>query len=427
MLCASMKAVIRFWLVVVPLLAFLDFAVGAELFPDAELATRPGAYSARTLGLGRTMLTGESGAPALLGNPSLLAAPGAELQIDVTGDVTRIKETRAYPIHDAFDGILAYNSYVLNDHLYSKLEGGVTYRIPQEVVPVLAVGLGSYSVYRFDYRYHEEVRYRDAVGGILDLPLAHNRLDISGDLRSISLGAAARGDLPLSVGFSVSLLTGDWAYEEGTFWVPEDSANQVTRIEYSPDGTPAEMIFGAAYEVSERLSAGFRALLPTGDFKFEELSRVQDGDSITVTNGSISVTYPARYALGLQYRPRSDFAPRIMLEGEFVAYSKSRDSWDDTFEIRAGVEQQVVRGVPVRAGFLFANAPDDDERTLAVFTTGIGFQHKNVFADFGMEFGKINYSHADLFPNTRFGGARVDVDHVETGLWRGMISVRYEL
>ena len=406
--------------------ALTGACIGAELFPDPELGVRPDAYSARALGLGRTVLTGESGTPALLGNPALLASPGPRVRFDAAADMTRIKETRAYPIHDAFDGVMAYNNYVLNDHIYSKLDGGVTYLVPQTAVSRLAVGIGTYSVYRFDYSYHEEVRNRDAVGGILDLPLANNRLDISGDLRSITFGAAAEGNIPLRVGFSVSLFAGDWTYEEGTFWVPEDSANQVTRIEYSPDGIPAEMIFGAAYECSERISLGARALFPTGDYKFKRDAFVQDGDSVHTTNGSVIVTYPSRYSLGVQYRPQNVYSPRIMLEAEIINFSQSRSDWSNVFDLRAGVEQQVVRGVPVRAGVYFSDAPDDEERTMSIFTAGIGFKHKQITADFGMEFGKVNYTHPDLFPNTRFGGERTNVDRVETGLWRGMISLYYD-
>ncbi|MFH1011745.1 MAG: hypothetical protein V1784_11000, partial [bacterium] len=405
----------------------VGLALGAELFPDAELATRPGAYSARALGMGRTVLTAEFGAPALLGNPALLASPADHLRLDATADVCRIKETRAYPIHDAFDGILAYNNYVLNDHLYSKLDGGVVYNMPYGKLPVIALGVGTYSVYRFDYRYHEEVRYRNAVGGILDLPMANNRLDISGDLRSFSFGLAVRERFPVTVGVSVSMLAGDWTYEEGTYWVSEDSTNIVTRTEYSLDGIPSEIVVGIAGELSERVSLGARVLFPTSDFDFDTETRAEPEGAAMFSSGTVCLRYPSRFGLGVQYRPRSDFMPRILFEGEVVTYSQTRDDWDDVFEIRAGVEQQVVRGIPVRAGFFYAKAPDNSERSLATFSTGIGLRHKRLYADFGMELGKVNYTYPDLFPNTRFGGARVDVDRVETGLWRGVVSVHYEL
>lgn len=409
------------------LLLFAAFAAGAELFPNAELGVRPGAYSARSLALGRTMLTMESGAPALLGNPALLAVPGDRLRFDVTADVTRIKETRAYPIHDAFDGILAYNNYTMNDHLFSKLDGGIVYNMPYGRLPVLALGVGTYSVYRFDYRYREEVRYRNAVGGILDLPLANNRLDINGDLRSFSCGLAIRERLPLSLGLGFSVLTGDWTYEEGTYWVVEDSTNIVTRTEYSLDGVPSEMTVGLAYDLSERVSLGARSLFPTSRFDYDAHTQKEQKGDTSYSDTTLSVRYPSRFGLGVQFRPRNEFMPRLVLEGEYITYSDVQEVWDDVIEIRAGVEQQVVRGVPVRAGFFYAKAPDSNERALAVFSTGIGFQYKKALADFGMEVGKINYTYPDLFPNTRFGGARIDVDRVETGLWRGVVSVRYEL
>jgi hypothetical protein len=418
-----MKSLIAFLLLV----SLAGLAAGAELYPDALLATRTGAYSARALGMGRTVLTSEYGAPALLCNPALLAGPEDSLRLDATVDLTRVKETRAYPIHDAFTGVLAYNNYVLNDHLYSKLDGGAVYNIPSKRLSVLALGVGSYSVYQFDYRYHEEVRYRNAVGGILDMPMANNRLDINGDLRSISLGAAVRERFPVTVGLSANLLTGKWTYEEGTFWVSPDSANIVTHTEYSLKGTPAEIVAGVACELSERVSLGARALVPTGSFEFDTKTRIEQGGDTVFSSGSVSQRYPSRFGLGVQYRPRSDFMPRILLEGEYVTYSDVRSGWKDILEIHSGVEQQVVRGVPVRAGFYYAKAPDNSERSLATFSMGIGMQVKRFFADFGMELGKVAYSNPDLFPNTRFGGVPIDMDHVDTGLWRGIVSVHYEL
>jgi len=292
---------------------------------------------------------------------------------------------------------------------------------------LLALGVGTYSVYRFDYRYHEEVRYRNAVGGILDLPMANNRLTITGDLRSVSFGVAVRERFPVTVGLSVSMLAGDWTYEEGTYWVSEDSTNIVTRTEYSLDGIPSEVILGVAGELSERVSLGARVLFPTSDFDYDTKTRIQQEGDTVFSDGSVCMRYPSRFGLGVQYRPRSDFMPRIFFESELVTYSQTRDDWDDVFELRAGVEQQVMHGIPVRAGFFYGKAPDNSERSLATFTTGVGFRHRKFFADFGMELGKVNYTYPDLFPNTRFGGARVGVDRVETGLWRGVMSVRYEL
>jgi long-subunit fatty acid transport protein len=229
----------------------------------------------------------------------------------------------------------------------------------------------------------------------------------------------------LGLGFSV--LTGNWSYEEGTYWVVEDSTNIVTRTEYSMNGMPSEMTVGLAYDVSERVSLGARGLFPMGDFDFTAHTRNEQNGIVSYSDSTHTVRYPSRFGLGVQYRPRNEYMPRLMLEGEYITYSDYKEAWDDVFEIRTGVEQQVVRGVPVRAGFSFAKAPDSNERALAVFSTGIGFQYRKLVADFGMEVGKINYTYPDLFPNTRFGGARVDVDRVETGLWRGIVSVRYDL
>ncbi len=419
------------------LFVFCSVAFAQSPTPDPVLGTRPEAFSARSLSLGRTFLTGESGAPALFGNPATLAnmSKGAaakpckwgEFQLDLGADVSRVKETRSYPFYDSFDGVLAYNSYAINDHLFSKLDGGIAWKAPQSKLDALVLSLGTYSTYRFDYRYHEEVRSRFSNGGVQDLKLGENRLDIDGDLRSISLGAACKEE-KFSAGFGVSILSGEWSYNKGTYYASPDSADLVQHVDYSPDGTPAEFNLGFCYDLNDRITLGARALLPTGDFKFKADSRSTIGDSVRAASGVFTATYPSHFALGVQYRPEHEFRPTLMLETEIHTFEDVSDELSNTFEIRAGAEQIITPGAPMRLGFVYYTHPEDDSRATALFTAGVGFRLQKMTADFGVEMGKMNYTSADMFPQSLFGDDnRVDYDRVETSLFRGLITLRYAL
>jgi len=396
--------------------------------PDPLLGTRTGAFSARSLSLGHTFLTDESGPASLLGNPATLTRQEKPWRIDLSADIARVKETRKYPFYDSFEGILNYNNYAMNDHLYSKLDGGLAWRAPTKLVESLVVSAATYSVYGFDYRYHEEVRNRYYSGGIQDLKLGENRLDVTGDLRSISLGAAAKSFGPTAVGFGVNLLMGEWSYEKGVFYADPDSANIVSHAEYSPNGTPAEVTFGATYEVNPRVMLGVRALVPTGDFKFDQNATNIHGDTVATSTGTVTVTYPSHFAVGVEYRPQSEFRPVLLLEGEIHTYSDVSDLYDNTFEIRAGAEQEVVSGAPVRFGFVYASAPEDKMHARTMFTAGIGFRLQKLAGDFALELGKMNYQAWDMFPQSLYGDTdRTDIDRVETALFRALVTFRYDL
>ncbi len=395
--------------------------------PDPLLGTRPEAFSARSLGLGRTFMVYESGAASLFGNPATLVNQDSKWRFDLGADVSRVKETRSYPFYDSFDGVLRFNNYAINDHLFSKLDGGISFRVPQRKLDALVISAGSYSAYRFDYRYHEEVRSRFSSGGIQDLKLGENRLDIEGDLRALSLGAAAREN-KFSAGFGLSLLSGEWSYNNGVYYVDPDSADRINHADYSPDGTPAEFTFGLGYDLNERVSFGARALLPTGDFKFERETRSTLGDSSIFGGGTATVTYPSHFAAGVRYRPQHEFRPVLLLEGEIHTYSDVAENMDNTFEIRAGAEQLVTPDSPVRLGFVYYTHPEDEDRATALFTAGVGFHVQKLTGDFGVEIGKINYTHTDMFPQSLYGdNDRSDPDKVETSLFRGMVTMRYAL
>jgi hypothetical protein len=420
-------------LLVILALIVLAAAVCAEpLIPDPQVGARPGAFSARNLGLGHTFLISQTGAAALMGNPATLAAQTAQFHFEGSADLTRIKEVRKYPFYDAFNGVLGYNDYAVNDHLFSKFDGGVSWRVPNDWVKSLVLAAGSFSTYRFDYRYDEEVRDRFSSGGIQDRRLGENRLTVDGDLRSASVGFAAQMHGPLAIGFSWSGLFGDWVWTKGTYYDPiylnPDSNNIVNRVSYKPDGTPSELSVGGTYEIGPRVVVAARALFPAGDFRFKQTGTLRTGAAETTAEGRVSVSYPAHYAVGVQYRPQSQFRPLLLLESEIHTYSRVADIYNDTFEIRAGAEQEVVPGSPVRIGYVYATSPEDRHRATSVFTTGIGFHQGRFSQDVGLEFGRIAYISPDLFPQSLFGDTdRTDEDRVEAAQLRLLLTLKYEL
>ncbi len=412
---------------IVALLLLCASAFAQATQPDVSVGTRPGAFSPRSLGLGHTFVTNQLGSAALMGNPATLAHQTSRWHIGLSADLSRVRETRSYPFYDAFDGVLGYNNYALNDHLYSKLDGGASYLLKQEQLDVMVLSAGTYSAYQFQYTYHEEVRNRFTSGGVQDLILGKNLLEVDGDLRAFAFGAAAAQG-KMAMGFSLAFLTGDWGYVNGVYYASEDSANQVYRADYSPDGTPADLNFGATYDLNERVRFGARALFPTGKMKYEFTATNSIGDSTTRVKGTSSAKYPSHIAAGVQYRPRNEYRPMIYGEAEIHTYSEVAEGFDDVIEFRAGAEQQIVPGTPARFGIVYATSPTDKDRATTLFTAGVGFVLRRMHADFGLEFGEMNYSSDDLFPQSLYGGVnRSDRDRVETALFRGMLSLSWEL
>ena len=375
----------------------------------------------------------------MMSNPATLANQSTRWRIDVNGDVSRVREIRKYPVYDSFNAQLFYNNYAINDHLYSRFDGGVAMKVPSVNQNALVLSLGTYSAYRFDYTYHEEVRNRFSSGGIQDVKLGENRYDIKGDLRNVVGGAAVQTG-KLALGFSVSSLFGSWDYERGVFYADYlaaedaglDSLTYVDRAEYSPHGFVGEFAMGATVQMNDRLLLGARAMIPGGEYKFEqdvtENSYSTTIDSTSFVSSTVTATYPMRLGGGLQYRPRGEFRPVLLLEGDWISYSDVQENWDDTFEIRAGAEQQIIPGAPVRLGFVYGTAPQDKERATTLFTAGIGFTLQRLHGDFGMEIGKMAYTNPDLFPQWLYGDDnRVDSDRVETAWFRGLVTLRYEL
>ncbi len=407
------------------LLSACSFAQAPQ--PDNGAGTRPGAFSPRSLSLGHTYLTNQLGSASLMGNPATLADQTSPWDLGLNADVARIKETRSYPFYDAFDGVLGYNNYALNDHVYSKLDGGAAYRLKQDKLESMVFSVGTYSAYQFGYTYHEEVRNRFTSGGVQDLILGQNVLEVEGDLRAYSLGAAA-AEGKLAMGFSLSFLSGDWGYVNGVYFASPDSLDLVNRVDYTPDGTPAELNFGGTYDVNDRIRVGARALFPTGELKYKFTSNQSVGDTTTRFEGTSSVKYPSHLAVGLQYRPQNEFRPQVYLETEMHTFSEVSDELNDVLEFRAGAEQQIVPGTPARFGLVYSTSPTDKDRASALFTAGVGFILRNMRADFGLEFGEMNYAADDLFPQSLYGETnREDRDRVETAVFRGMISLGWEL
>lgn len=411
--------------VTVLLLAACSFAQAPQ--PEAHLGTRPGSFSPRSLALGHTFLTAGSGSSSLMNNPATLTDQHKSWQLGLNADVFRLKETRSYPFYDAFDGVLGYNNYALNDHVYSKLDGGVSYRLKQDMLETMVVSAGTYSAYQFEYTYHEEVRNRFTSGGVQDLILGQNVLDLNGDMRAYSIGAAAAQG-KMAMGFSLSFMSGDWGYVYGVYYESPDSLDRVNRADYSPAGTPADLNFGGTYDLNPRVRLGARALFPAGKLKYDYTVSETVGDTTYRGEGTSSIRYPSHLALGVQYRPQNEYRPLVYFETEMHTYSEVEDGMNDVLEFRAGAEQQIVPGTPARFGLVYSTSPTDKDQASALFTAGIGFVLRQMRADFGLEFGEMNYSDDDLFPQAYYGEAnRTDRDKVESAVFRGMISLSWDL
>ncbi len=76
-------------------------------------------YDARSLAMGGAGLAAIDGAAGMALNPALLGKSEG-IDVALTGVVVVAEEARETPLHDSFDGVIAYNTYALNTEVYDR-------------------------------------------------------------------------------------------------------------------------------------------------------------------------------------------------------------------------------------------------------------------------------------------------------------------
>jgi hypothetical protein len=388
------------------------------------------ACSARSLALGSTGIASVTTPDALVVNPALMVWGEGEAQALLSGRIDRQQESRSYPVYDSFNAVLVYNEYVMNDHLFSHADGGVRFTIPQNLVPAFSVGVGTYSHYSHDYRYKEEVRDRYSTGGVTDRVLGWNSLEMTGEVRTIALGAAVEPVPDLALGLNIGGILDKLGSTWSVDYANPDSTDHFVRDNLETDALEWMVTFGGAYRISPRVTAAIRAMIPVGNWNMT-LRREVAGLGIINADSSLTYKYPISLGWGIQYRPVNIHRPSLILDLNWTDWSSAEvngrgTNYDDVLEIRAGVEHRVFEHIPVRLGCAFVPSYLDRELTMTMISLGTGFQASHFQLDLATDFGRRQYWLNDAFPESLYGGQnRIDQDRVEEWLMEGILTVTY--
>lgn len=388
------------------------------------------AHSARSLALGGVGIASQTTPDALAVNPALLAWGNGPADVILSGKISRQQESRSYPVYDSFNAVLVYNEYAMNDHLFSEVDGGVRFTLPQNAIPAVALAVGTFPYYSHDYRYQEEVRDRYASGGVVDRVLGWNRIDMDGEVRAVLLGAGVEPVTNLALGVSAGAILNHLGSTWSVDYANPDSADNSVRDDFETEGMTWILTLGAAYRLSPRVTVGFRSEIPVGKWELAA-SQTVNGQQLYPDMSSVSHKYPLSIGGGIQYKPMSLHRPTLMLDVNWTDWSAAEingesANFDDVLEIRAGVEQRVFENVPVRFGCAYIPSNLDRELALTMISLGTGFQAGAFRLDVGTEFGRRKYRLVDPFPDHLYGGVdRVDPDQVEEWIMNGILSVTY--
>lgn len=422
-------------LVVAPLLAagplraltFLELATGDEgLIPDA-----------RSVAMGRTRAAEETGAFTAATNPALLGRmQGATVML--SGAVLKMKETRAIPAYDSFDGYLVESIYVLNDEFHFEGGLGVAANFAPKGLPGrLGVGLSISPARDFQYDYKEEIRDSDAFTQPRDQLLAVNEIAAEGTINAVTAGAGLTLRETVSLGISLEVLGGGYDILHQTRFLAEERRQRARLNTNSLSGKRA--VLGLAVHPGHRVSAGVTWRTKTkltGDYFYEgrmsDLGFLGSPATDSFVPGSFEITYPHEVVIGVAYRPRARMRTTVRADAGWAQWSEYwhdllgdlelQDIWD----LRLGIEHVFYNDLPVRFGFSYRPSPRDDEVTTTAFTFGGGLTIGPLRTDIAFEVANREYRYEDLFQDSLFGGAdRIQRDAVKEASTSAFVTLTY--
>ncbi len=348
----------------------------------------------RALALGGAGIASADGVRGMWLNPALL---GKTERVEVIGSAYFVgaEEAREAPLHDSFDGIIAYNTYALNMNLYDHYIGAVSYKTPVEAswAPTVAIGYAP----RLDMNYGYHVQYRDPDFQTEpdDKILADYYADGKGSVGAftVALGQEVTDDVYLGIG--IDFLRGSWDAE--TRWVfPQGSDGEDEREAASFDGVSGtQFTIGALSQQLHRWDIGavFRSSFTLkGDYA------LSSSGSDDVSQGRFEYKYPWSFGLGCQYHPRNLIRTTVSFDLEYTRWSGLKDNlagdpdFENTTTYRLGVEHGFFDSSFARFGFSYKPAYFDQSTSRAAFSMGLGMDVFGARADISGEIGVREYS-----------------------------------
>jgi len=398
-----MKKVILGILMLLVIAIPLNAAFVFDRYAGAEIT----AYTAHSLAMGSTGIATGYGPLAALKNPALLGKVPYRLMFQFSPDITKNNEDRAFPIFDSFDSYIDDAVYASNAHLFQRYFLGLMYNVP--VKDFLVSASYTYTpLYDFNFKYIEEMRNNEGTDyGNEPHKIAINTYKGKGNIYAHTPSVAIYFEndnsffRSISLGGSFSLMRGHNTIDSTiifTQWAKDQMAGDQDSI---PD---------VVYERKNDYS-GYRfqtgLLLDLGDrvkFGLNYTSSAELDRSIWATGDTVwadtTINYPSKIGFGFEYHPRNVWDTHFSVEIAFVKWSEYNPLWYDVLEYYAGIEHQIFNNQPLRLGFHYKPSGMNKEVVLTTFSAGTSIPLPyNLLLDIGAEVGKMNYDHADLFPD----------------------------
>ncbi len=383
--------------VALTLLALAALAGSAGAFTLAEwerYGYTISTYDARTLAMGGAGLASAEGARGLTVNPALLGKTEG-IDVALSGMLVLAEESREVPLHDSFDGVIAYNTYALNTEVYDRYVGSIAFRpnLDVEWMPVVAVGYGP----RIDMSYGYHVQYRDPDFATepADKILYDYYIEGDGGINAFSVGLGQEVYPDVYVGLDVDFLRGE--YDVSERWVyPIDSDDEdVDAFAEYNDVAGTQFSLGVLYEGFHRVDL---AAVYRGSFTLEGDYDIRTAGGERGESGNFEYKYPGTLAFGIEYHPRNELMTKVSCDVEFTQWSEFEDSLldedpglDDTVTYRIGVEHAFFDDTLARFGFTYRPSYIEESSTTAAFSAGLGLDVLGVRVDIGGQVGLRDY------------------------------------
>jgi len=389
--------------------------------------------SARSLGLAGAGVAGDDAYASVILNPALAVYSQSWLNLNAGLSIYKLEEDRSFPYYDNFGGFVDYGSYVYNKYWYSQFYGVITSRLPFDNLMGLSIATGFVPFQSFDYDYLEEVR-SDYYGDEL---LAYNQLRSEGVLNAIPFNIAFKPfeellldrQINIALGAGINILTGSIEQLNKVRVIDSSylSAEHDTTYKRDLDNFPVISSIGVQIEIGDRFSFGTSLRLPY-DIKFK--NKIVEQDTFLITNQTLS--YPMRLSLGTEYRFQNILEARIFTDFIYTFWENFKDSenedlsFDNTYNIRAGIEHIFFNKVPFRVGFDYGTLRESKDYSQALLSAGTGLILNNVKVDMAVGISSLVYKQADMYDNANYGmDSATDADQVKWNHLYARIDVNY--
>jgi hypothetical protein len=387
-------------LVLIALVA-MAASVSAATVLDAAYGMPVEGLSSRSAAMGSVGVSHFTGVGALVQNPALLGSLEGKGHVELSLGIRQVNEDRFQPLFDSFSSFTNETAVAVNRNSYAGVHGGVLYGIGEEAK--MAVGVGLFERYDFDYDYFEEIRDPEGrpfwvPNGVRDQIVQLRDYQIDGRLRSATIGYGMEVSSRFNLGLSVHRYFGEVS----------QSARAITTEVYEDllENSPGEASFnhelagwgfgvGGSANISPRFDVGVSfesAFTVEGALSGNDSLRLwvpfdNSADGIDLgESGDVKIEYPATMRLGATFHPRNQLETHVVVEmvrrfwesvddeGYRVTAAVPAGTLRDTWDLKLGVEHIFYNGMPVRFGFRYLENYADEDSDRSIFSAGFGYE-----------------------------------------------------